>query len=145
MPKYLLLENVKNLVKKSFKPDFNLWLERLEELGFNTYWSVVNGKNCGVAQNRERTFAVSIRKDIDMGSFEFPKPFDNGLRLIDFLEQSVKDKYYLSDIATKKFRLFDESKGTGIKVAGSLNPSKEIQDRVRGIRFRWYISGIESN
>ena len=131
LPKYLLLENVKNLVGKSFRSDFDMWLEKLDELGFNTYWSVINGKNCGVAQNRERTFAVSIRKDIDTMLFDFPKPFDNGLRLIDFLEETVDNKYYLSETAMRKFQLFNKNKGKDIKVAGSLNPNKEVQDRVR--------------
>lgn len=70
-PKYLLLENVKNLVGKQFKAQFDEWLNRLDELGYNTYWEVVNGKDCGVPQNRERVFALSIRKDIDNLKFGF--------------------------------------------------------------------------
>lgn len=96
LPQYLLLENVKNLVGKQFKEYFDDWIARLDELGFNTYWSVVNAKDCGIAQNRERVFAVSIRKDIDTKQFEFMKPFDLGLRLRDFLDDEVDEKYYLS-------------------------------------------------
>jgi DNA (cytosine-5)-methyltransferase 1 len=59
-PKFLLLENVKNLVGKNNKPDFDAWLIKLDELGYNTPWKVVNGKDCGIPQNRERTFAISI-------------------------------------------------------------------------------------
>lgn len=96
LPKYLLLENVKNLVGKQFKEQFDDWITRLDELGFNTYWSVVNAKDCGIAQNRERVFAVSIGKDIDTKQFEFMKPFDLGLRLRDFLDDEVDEKYYIS-------------------------------------------------
>lgn len=131
LPQYIMFENVKNLVSKKFINDFNDLIEVLGELGFNTYWKVINGKDCGVPQNRERVFVIAIRKDIDTGKYEFPKPFDNGLRLRDVLDDSVDEKYYLSEMATRKFKLFDKSKGEDIKVAGSINPDKNIQDRVR--------------
>ena len=95
-PKYLCLENVKNLVGKQFKPDFDAWLKRLEHLGYNTYWKILNAKECGIPQNRERVFAFSIRKDIDTGKFTFPIQFDNGLRLKDVLEYYVDEKYYIN-------------------------------------------------
>lgn len=95
-PKYLCLENVKNLVGKQFKPDFDAWLKRLEHLGYNTYWQVLNAKECGVPQNRERVFAFSIRKDIDTGKYTFPLPFDIGIRLKDILEKNVDEKYYIN-------------------------------------------------
>lgn len=102
-PKYLMFENVKNLVSKKFINDFNNLIEVLDELGFNTYWKVINGKDCGIPQNRERVFAFAIRKDIDTGKMDFPKPFDNGVRLKDILEDSVDEKYYLSDEVVKRF------------------------------------------
>ena len=95
-PKYLCLENVKNMVGKQFKPDFDLWIMRLEELGYNTYYKVLNAKECGRCQNRERIFAMSVRKDIDTGKFTFPVPFDNGMRLKDILEKDVDEKYYIN-------------------------------------------------
>ena len=97
LPKYLMLENVKNLVGKKFKPQFDEWLAWLDELGYNTYYKVLNAKDYGVPQNRERVFAISIRKDIDNGKFEFPQPFDNGVRLKDILEDNVDEKYYLTN------------------------------------------------
>ena len=69
-PKYLLLENVKNLVGKKFKADFDKWLEYLEGLGYTSYWKVLNAKNYGVPQNRERVFVVSILGEHE--PFEFP-------------------------------------------------------------------------
>lgn len=102
-PKYIMFENVKNLVSKKFINDFNNLIEVLDELGFNTYWKVINGKNCGIPQNRERVFAFAIRKDIDTGKMDFPVPFDNGVRLKDMLEESVDEKYYLSDEVVRRF------------------------------------------
>lgn len=96
-PKYVMFENVKNLVSRKFISDFNDLLDVLNELGYNTYWKVLNAKDYGIPQNRERVFAISIRKDIDDGKFEFPQPFDNGVRLKDFLEDNVDEKYYLSE------------------------------------------------
>ena len=95
-PKYLLLENVKNLVGKANKPDFDAWVHRLSDLNYNTYYEVLNAKFCGIPQNRERVFALSIRKDIDTGNFTFPTPFDNGLRLKHILETDVDEKYYIN-------------------------------------------------
>lgn len=116
LPKYLMLENVKNLVGKKFKPQFDEWVAWLDELGYNTYWKVLNAKDYGVPQNRERVFAISIRKDIDDGKFEFPQPFDNGVRLKDVLEDNVDEKYYLTDTMIRGFIKHNEShtaKGTG--------------------------------
>ena len=101
LPKYLMLENVKNLVGKKFKAQFEEWLQKLDELGYNSYWQVLNAKNYGVPQNRERVFAISIRKDIDTG-YVFPEPFDNGKRLKDILEKEVDEKYYISNESLKK-------------------------------------------
>ena len=116
LPKYLMLENVKNLVGKKFKPQFDEWVAWLDELGYNTYWKVLNAKDFGVPQNRERVFAISIRKDIDDGKFEFPQPFDNGIRLKNVLEVKVDEKYYLTDTMIKGFIRHNENhtaKGTG--------------------------------
>lgn len=96
-PKYAIAENVKNLVGKRFKDDFNNLLKELSDMGYNSYWKVLNAKDYGIPQNRERVFIISIRKDVDNGKFEFPEPFDNGLRLKDLLEGEVDDKYYISD------------------------------------------------
>lgn len=120
-PKYVMFENVKNLVSKKFMSDFNDLLDVLNELGYNTYWKVLNAKDYGVPQNRERVFAISIRKDIDDGKFEFPQPFDNGVRLKDVLEDHVDKKYYLSkDIQN---RLVITDKTLTKNVIGTTKPS----------------------
>lgn len=93
-PKYLLLENVKALVGKKFKPDFDRWLNKLSELGYNNYWKVLNAKDYGIPQNRERVFVVSIRKDLNQ-TYMFPEPVPLTLKLKDLLEPEVDEKYYL--------------------------------------------------
>ena len=103
LPKYLLMENVDALVSKKFIDSFNDWIERLENLGYNSYYQVINAKNAGVPQNRKRIFVVSVLQGIDTGKFEFPKPFDNGIRLKDILEDYVDERYYLSDEKVAKF------------------------------------------
>ena len=92
-PKYLLMENVKALVQKKFKPHFNEWLKQLEELGYSTYWQVLNATGYGMPQNRERVIAVSILNDTE--GFAFPKPIPLELKLKDLLEPVVDRKYYI--------------------------------------------------
>jgi DNA (cytosine-5)-methyltransferase 1 len=96
-PKVAIAENVKNLTSKKFNAQFQIVLESLEQAGYNNYWQVLNAKDYGVPQNRERVFIVSIRKDIDTGFFKFPEPFGLELRLKDLLEAEADEKYYLSD------------------------------------------------
>ena len=96
LPKYLILENVKNLVGKKFKPQFDAWIRWLDSIGYNTYYQVLNSKNFGIPQNRERIFALSIRKDVDNGNFKFPEQIPLTTRLKDILEKTVDEKYYLS-------------------------------------------------
>ena len=119
LPKYLMLENVKNLVGKKFKPQFDEWVAWLDELGYNTYWKVLNAKDYGVPQNRERVFVISVRKDIDDGKFEFPQPFDN--RLKDALEDKVDEKYYLSEDIQNRLIITDKTLTKN--VIGTTKPS----------------------
>lgn len=121
LPKYLMLENVKNLVGKKFKPQFDEWIAWLDRLGYNTYWKVLNAKDYGIPQNRERVFAISIRKDIDDGKFEFPQPFDNGVRLKDVLEDNVNEKYYLSEDIQNRLIITDKTLTKN--VIGTTKPS----------------------
>ena len=95
-PRVAIAENVKNLTGKKFKPQFDIVLKSLEDAGYNNYWQVLNAKDYGIPQNRERVFIVSIRKDIDNGCFKFPEGFELKLRLKDMLDDEVDEKYYLS-------------------------------------------------
>lgn len=101
-PRVAIAENVKNLTSKKFAVQFKIVLDSLKAAGYNNYWQVLNAKDYGIPQNRERVFIVSIRKDIDTGEFEFPKPFPLEKRLKDVLEDDVDEKYYLSDEQTNR-------------------------------------------
>lgn len=95
LPKYLLLENVKNLVSKKFKADFDKWLDFLSELGYTNYWKVLNAKDYGIPQNRERVFCVSIRGEHK--PFVFPKPKELTIRLRDMIDETVDERFYLKE------------------------------------------------
>lgn len=115
-PRVAIAENVKNLTSKKFSKQFKIVLDSLEAAGYNSYWQVLNSKDYGVPQNRERVFIVSIRKDIDTGEFKFPEGFPLELRLKDLLEDEVDEKYYLSDSATSKLTRW------GNKIVNNDNP-----------------------
>lgn len=97
LPKYVIWENVKGVLNKNHRHNFESYLQELENLGYNNYYEVLNAKNYGIPQNRKRIFVISIRRDIDKGDFEFPKGYDNGLRLKDMLEKEVDEKYYIKN------------------------------------------------
>ncbi len=102
-PRVAIAENVKNLTGKKFKEQFQIVLNSLEQAGYNNYWAVLNLKDFGIPQNRERVFIVSIRKDLDTGFFQFPVGFPLELRLKDMLEAEVDEKYYISTSKIEKF------------------------------------------
>lgn len=91
-PKYLLMENVKNLVGEKHKHNFIRWLRVLEMMGYQNFWKVLNAKDYGVPQNRERVFVVSI---LGCGQYLFPNKIKLEKRLKDVLEENVEEKYYL--------------------------------------------------
>ena len=119
-PKYLLLENVKNLVGKQFKPQFDEWLEYLETLGYTNYWKVLNSKSFGVPQNRERVFVLSILGEHD--PYEFHNGFELDIRLKDILEFNVDEKYYLSKEVQDRFKPNDKFKDMSGNIVGTTAP-----------------------
>lgn len=117
LPKYLLLENVKNLISKKFKPYFDEWCRYLESLGYKNFYKVLNGKNYNVPQNRERIFLLSIRncsKD-----YVFPNDIPLTTKIGDLLESNVADKYFLSE-----------------KLITCFSSMKNRNGLIRGLRFR---------
>ena len=96
-PRVAIAENVKNLTGKRFAEQFRIVLDSLEQAGYNNYWKVLNLKDFGIPQNRERVFIVSIRKDIDNGTFRFPKGFPLTIRLKDVLEDEVDEGFYITN------------------------------------------------
>lgn len=114
-PKWLLLENVKGMINKRNKADFDQWCGVLESYGYTNYWQILNAKDYGVPQNRERVFLVSI---LDETAFEFPKPFPLTKRLRDMLEANVDQSYYLKDEQVQRILAHCERKqaeGCGFK------------------------------
>lgn len=105
-PVWGIYENVKNIVGKQFKPTFDLFIQELHEYGYNTYYQVLNAKDYGVPQNRERVYLIIIQKEYDNGKFVFPEGFDNGKRLKDVLEDEVDEKFYINTPKAKD--LIDE-------------------------------------
>lgn len=96
-PKYVLWENVKNILSKKHKHNFDNYINTMKALGYNSYYQVLNAKDYGIPQNRERVYTISIRNDIDNDDFEFPQKEELKIRLKDVLENEVDEKYYLSD------------------------------------------------
>ena len=95
LPKYLMLENVKNLIGKKFKKDFDSWLSVLDDLGYNSYYKVLDAQDYGVPQSRKRVFVISILKTEDKG-YEFPKAIPLKYELNDLILDEVEVKYYMT-------------------------------------------------
>lgn len=95
-PKYAIAENVKALTSKKFTEEFRTVLTELDAAGYNNYYAVLNSRDFGIPQQRERVFIISIRKDADAGGFAFPQSRALNLRLKDLLEPQVDEKYYLN-------------------------------------------------
>lgn len=116
-PKYLLMENVAALVSQKFIRLFNAWQLELESYGYRNFAKVLNAKDYGVPQNRERIFMVSILDE--QARYEFPDPMPLTLRLKDVLEDKVDERYYLKDVP---FKMFETPEGDAVHVVGELNP-----------------------
>ena len=116
-PKVLLMENVPDLLGSKFRDGWQEIYHEIESLGYTNYVEVLNAKNYGVAQNRDRVFMVSILGEY---AYEFPKPFKLEKRLKDYLEDEVDEKYYLSE---KLLNFFVEN-------------SKKNQDKGNGFKFK---------
>lgn len=95
-PKILLMENVKNIVGARFRNGFEELCSELESRGYTNKWKVLNAKDYGIPQNRERVFMVSVLGGTD---FEFPEPTKLEITLGTMLEKDVEDKFYLTDQA----------------------------------------------
>ena len=102
-PSYLLMENVKALVSKKFIKDFHEWLAILDNLGYVSFSKVINASECGVPQNRERIFVVSIIKNRCETAYHFPSPIPLEKSLADVLDENVPDKYFLSEEMLARF------------------------------------------
>lgn len=98
-----MLENVKAMVSSKYVGLFNVWQRELEKLGYANFGQVLNAKDFGVPQNRERIFLISIRIDDTEPKFFFPEPKPLEVCLADILEEDVDEKYFLSDEMLARF------------------------------------------
>lgn len=105
-PKYVIWENVKNLLSKKHRHNFDAYIQAMNELGYASKYQVLNAKDYGIPQNRERVFTVSVRKDLEAEfmAFRFPEPIPLEKRLKDILEDEVDEKYYLSEEQTARLK-----------------------------------------
>lgn len=99
LPQVLLMENVPDVIGSRYIQDFKRWDERLRQLGYSNHIEVLNAKDYGIPQNRERAFMISILGDYQ---YRFPQPIPLTLRLKDMLEKEVDEKYYLSDTTIER-------------------------------------------
>lgn len=110
LPKISIIENVKNLASKRFKKKFESILNDIEKLGYTNYWKIMNAKDFGIPQNRERLFIISIRNDVYKNKFNFPEPIKLKIKLKDVLEDEVNIKYYLTREKLEKMLVEDNYK-----------------------------------
>lgn len=133
LPKILIMENVIDLVQVKFVKAFNEIQAELEQLGYTNYNEVLNAKDYGIPQNRERVFMVSILgdKENDHYSYDFPLRQELKLRLKDLLEDEVDEKYYLSKKALKTLTAPNTGKYQRAK-AFEFNIKKTIEQGIIG-------------
>ena len=117
-PRIAIAENVKALTSKKFSEQFKIVLDSLADAGYNNYWQILNAKDYGIPQKRERVFIVSIRKDIDEKGFHFPQAFPLQLKLKNLLEpeETIDEKYYLSEsriVSLMEHKRRNAEKGNG--------------------------------
>lgn len=148
-PRYFIFENVKGLLSDDSGKTFQRWIDYLggksvngnpvifpheESVPYHVYYQVLNAKNYGVPQNRERIFIVGIRDDAD-NNFSFPKPFHLEKRLKDVLEPEVDEKYFLSDtmidwLTSHTAKAKEKGNGFNFRPCDVDSPSKAINARV---------------
>lgn len=103
LPNFILAENVDALLSKKFLEGYKELNTHFADLGYDVVYTLLNGKFCGVPQNRRRFFGLYwLRDKINLSNFEFPKPFDKGIRLKDVLEDEVDEKYYIDNERTRE-------------------------------------------
>lgn len=127
-PKYVIWENVKNLLSKKHRHNFDAYLEAMEKLGYENHYQVLNAKDYGIPQNRERVFTVSI---LGGGDFEFPDPIPLKKKLKDMLEDNVDEKYYLSDDKVLQLKIKEKDISNTVRTGGRGSLDRHQWDMVK--------------
>ena len=147
-PKYFIIENVKGLLSDNNGETFRNWIQLLgqsengntfmfpheDSLMYNLHWQVLNTKDYGLPQNRERVFLVGIRNDLP-NTFVFPKGIPLKLRLKDILEDIVDEKYYLSEKMVNYLQVNNKSNG-GRSLDFTNADEKEISNCLQAVYYK---------
>lgn len=130
-PKYLLMENVKALTQKKFLPYFKEIQKNLERLGYTNYWQVMNAKDYGVAQNRERVFMVSVLSPET--PFVFPEVFPLDKAVEEYMEEAedVSEEYYIDESRVTEQVLLDLLKQPNVRTQLELMYHEEWQSKLQ--------------
>jgi DNA (cytosine-5)-methyltransferase 1 len=105
-PRYMMLENVKGLMSKKHKPTFDKIISELYRIGYFVKWKVLNTKEHGIPQNRERVFFCCFKNWNDFIKYEWPEKEELKIFLKDMLEKEVDEKYYLSEKQVTKLKSY---------------------------------------
>jgi DNA (cytosine-5)-methyltransferase 1 len=153
-PRYFIFENVKGLLSDDGGNTFSEWVNMLGgksvnglpilfpyeySVPYHLYWKVLNSKEHGVPQNRERVFLVGIRDDSD-NSFRFPIEEHLTKRLKDMLEEDVDDKYFISD---KKIEYLLRTEGTTFDINSNIL-KQDLPNESRTIQSRYFKGGRDT-
>lgn len=137
-PKYVIWENVKNIISKKHKHNFDNYINRMSELGYTSYYQILNAKDYGIPQNRERVFVVSILKcknEIDgvivepFTTFQFPPKQELKYFLKDYTLEQVNEKYYINNHLFL-FKYLNKNKFQLLQIATDKNVKYEKNQRV---------------
>lgn len=133
-PKFAIAENVKALTSKKFEKEFKIVLDSLEQAGYRNFWKVLNAKDYGIPQNRERVFVISVRNDVYLANntFIFPNKEPLQLRLKNLLQQEVEEKYYLKESKAyfMKHSFEEELKGNGFRFSPHIKDNADISKAI---------------
>ena len=127
LPQVLLMENVPDVLNAKNIKDFNAWYAFLESLGYQSYYKLLNAKDYGVPQSRNRCFMVSVLGEY---SYTFPKSIPLKKRLKDVLESCVDEKYYINDEVARKFANKDDISKT-IRTSGRSSLDRHSWDVIQ--------------
>lgn len=134
LPQILLMENVPDVIGGNNIQHFAMWLEKLESLGYHCYWQVLNAKDYGIPQNRDRCFMISILGDY---YYTFPQSYQLINKLPNILEQDVDEKFYLSN-KMKQYICSANEKWTG-------NNDKSLVNREVGVTINTRVGNTRAD
>lgn len=138
-PKVIFLENVKGFKSHNKGQTFATVKRILEEMGYKIYSQVLNARDFGVPQNRERIYIIGFLDDVD---FKFPEPLNKTVKVGNILDKKIDDKYTISDklwAGHQRRKIEHKQKGNGF----GYSMFNEDSDYTSTISARYYKDGSE--